>query len=191
MGEGQRGSNGACSTLHPTPIFHSATHNQIGPLWCWFPSGSACARSRPLWVSPMTSPVRLGVSPAAAPTPMGVFNQRFEALFPRVGALGYVVCFAPCRLSSFSVGECGVAGSASGQTACPFRPTLRQSRSLHGNSSPLRPGCPSPPLLPVWMNVYFFISLVLDFLAVRFSVSSGCARRRSVSTYTTILVLQD
>ena len=28
----------------------------------------------------------------------------------------------------------------------------------------------------------FFISLVLDFLAVRFSVSSGCARRRSVST---------
>ena len=35
----------------------------------------------------------------------------------------------------------------------------------------------------------FFISLVLDFLAVRFSVSSGCARRRSVSTYTAILVL--
>ena len=35
----------------------------------------------------------------------------------------------------------------------------------------------------------FFISLVLDFLAIRFSVSSGCARRRSVSTYATILVL--
>ena len=35
----------------------------------------------------------------------------------------------------------------------------------------------------------FFISLVLDFLAVQFSVSSGCARRRSVSTYATILVL--
>ena len=35
----------------------------------------------------------------------------------------------------------------------------------------------------------FFISLVLDFLAVRFSVCSGCARRRSVSTYATILVL--
>ena len=35
----------------------------------------------------------------------------------------------------------------------------------------------------------FFISLVLDFLAIRFSVSSGCARRRSVSTYTAILVL--
>ena len=34
----------------------------------------------------------------------------------------------------------------------------------------------------------FFISLVWDFLAVRFSVSSGCAMRRSVSTYTAILV---
>ena len=35
----------------------------------------------------------------------------------------------------------------------------------------------------------FFISLVSDFLAVGFSVSSGCARRRSVSTYAAILVL--
>ena len=36
---------------------------------------------------------------------------------------------------------------------------------------------------------FFFISLVSDFLAIRFSVSSGCARRRSVSTYAAILVL--
>ena len=35
----------------------------------------------------------------------------------------------------------------------------------------------------------FFISLVSGFLAVRFSVSSGCARRRSVSTYAANLVL--
>ena len=35
----------------------------------------------------------------------------------------------------------------------------------------------------------FFISLVSDFLAVQFSVSSGCARRCSVSTYAAILVL--
>ena len=34
-----------------------------------------------------------------------------------------------------------------------------------------------------------FISLVSDFLAVQFSVSSGCARRCSVSTYAAILVL--
>ena len=95
MGEGPRGSNGARSTLYRTPILHSATHNQTGPLWCWFPSGWACTHSRPLWVSPTTSPVRLGVSPAAAPTPTGIFNQRFEALLPCAGALGCAVCFAP------------------------------------------------------------------------------------------------
>ena len=39
----------------------------------------------------MTSPVRLGVSPAAAPTPTGAFDQRFEALFPGAGALGCAV----------------------------------------------------------------------------------------------------
>ena len=43
----------------------------------------------------MNSPVRLGVSPAAASTPTGVFNQRFEALFPHAGALSCAVCFAP------------------------------------------------------------------------------------------------
>ena len=76
-----------------------------------------------------------------------------------------------------SVRECGVAGSASGQTACPVRPTLHQSRSPHGHVSPLRPGCPSPPLLPVWMNVYFLspcqTSLPFDFLSVL--VVRGCA----------------
>ena len=147
----------------------STIHNQSGPLWCWFPSGWACARPRPLRVSPTTSPVRLGVSPAATPTPRGVFNQRFEALFPRVGALGCSVCFASCRSSGLSVRKCGatgcylplclprsppllspalwvylckcrVAGSASAWTACPVRPTLRQSQSRHGHVSPLHPG---------------------------------------------------
>ena len=62
--------------------------------------------------------------------------------------------------------ECGVTGSASGQTACPFRPTLCQSRSHQGNASPLRPGCPSPPLLPVSMNVSSLIPLLSDFHTV-------------------------
>ena len=120
VGEGPRGSNGACSTLCWISVTPSAPHNQIGPLWCWFPSGWACARSRPLWVSPTTSPVRLGVSPAAAPTPTGVFTQRFEALFPLTGALGCAVCF-PIVHPGLSMCECGVAGSASGLTACPVR----------------------------------------------------------------------
>ena len=42
-----------------------------------------------------TSPVRLGVFLTAALTPMDVFTQRFEALFPHAGALGSAVCFIP------------------------------------------------------------------------------------------------
>ena len=74
-----------------------------------------------------------------------------------------------------SVLECRAAGSPSGQTACPVCPTLRQSRSpvlvppRPRKSSP--PRCPSPPLLLVWMNVYFLstwcrTSLPVDFLSV-------------------------
>ena len=166
--------------------------------------------------------MRWGVSPAAAPNPMGAFNQRFEALFRCAGALGYVVCFAPRRLSGLSMRECGAAGSAtrrsacpvlchsefgplglsvpecrsagsaSVQTACPVSPTLRQSRSCDRHVSPLHPGaCLHPSYRSGCMFLFlstFFI--YLDFLAIRFSVSSGCARRRSVSTYAAILVLQ-
>ena len=122
--EGPRGSNGAHSTLHQTSIFHSATHNQTGPFWCWFPTGWACARPRPLWVSPTTSPVRLGVSPAAAPTPMGVFNQRFEALFSRAGALGYTVCFAPRHSSRLICARMWGRGLLPASLPAPFSATL-------------------------------------------------------------------
>ena len=137
---------GACSTLCWISVTPSTTHNQLGPLWCWFPSGWACAHSRPLWVSPVNSPVRLGVSPAASTTPTGVFTQRFEALFRPAGTLGYAVCFDPCHLSGLSVCKCRVARSGGGHTACPVHPTLSQSRSRQGHVSPLHPGagsCPS------------------------------------------------
>ena len=90
-----------------------------------------------------------------------------------------------------SMRECGAAGSASSCIACPVRSTIRH---LAGS------GCPSPPLLPVWMNVSSLSPWLWDFRAVPFSVSSscfsflncccpsfGCARRRSVSTYSSIL----
>ena len=218
VGEGPRGRIGTCSTLCRILVTLSATHNQIGPFCCCFPSGWACAHSRPLWVSPTTSPVRLGVSPAAAPTPTGVFNQGLRLYFPalepwvvqsaslpavllvylcvNVGPRGTTrrsACPALHHSESgplgLSVRECGAAGSASGQTACPIHPTLHQSQSCHGNASPL---CPRLPISahPTGLDeCLFFISLVSDFLVVRFSVSSGCARRRSVSTYAAILVL--
>ena len=197
----------------------SATHNQFGPFWCWFPSGWAYAHSRPLWVSPTTSPMRLGVSPAAAPTPTGIFTQRFEALFPRAGALGCAVCFAPHRLSWFIyVRMWGNGGLPAGQPA-PFSATLSLALSVYlcaneglqgllvvrlparfvPHSASLGPATATRVLsTPVPVSTpptgldecLLFISLVSDFLAVQFSVSSGCARRRSVSTYAAILVLQ-
>ena len=56
----------------------------------------------------MNSPVRVGVSPAAASTPTGVFNQRFEVLFPCARALGCQVCFAPWPF--LPVYLCGTVG---------------------------------------------------------------------------------
>ena len=184
IGEGPRGSNGARSTLHRILATPSTTHNQIGPLWCWFLSGWACARPRPLLVSPRTSPVRLGVSPAAAPTPMRVFTQRFEALFPRrwspglrgllhsppfvpvyqcvnVGPWGAtrcsacpILCHSESGTLGLSVHKCGTAGSASGRTACAVRPTLCQSQSCHSHASPLHPGARLRPSY-CWMHVSF------------------------------------
>ena len=95
-------------------------------------------------------------------------------LCANVGPRGLLPATLPAPFSSplgLSVRECGTAGSASGQTACPVHPTLCQSRSRHGNASPLRPGCLSLPLLLVWMNVYFLFpccrtSLPFDFLSV-------------------------
>ena len=84
VGEGPRGSNGSRFTLLRISIFHSATHNQTGPLWCWFPSGWACAHSRPLWVSPRTSPVRLE-SLLLLPQPPWAFSIRgLSIYFPKL-----------------------------------------------------------------------------------------------------------
>ena len=108
------------------------------------------------------------------------------------GAAGSDTCHTACPVLchsescplGLSVCECRAAGSANGQTACPVRPTLRQSLS-HYSHVPV----------PVWApptgldECLFFTSLVSDLLALQFSVSSGCVRRHSVSTYTTILVL--
>ena len=137
-----------------------------------------------------TSPVRLGVSPAAAPTPTGVFNQRFEALFSCAGALGCAVCFVPRHSSRFiysvylcvSVGPQGLLVLGLPAPFVPHSTSLGPATATLVFSTPVPTSAP-----PTGLDVCFsFIYLVWDFLAVRFSVSSGCARRRSVSTYAAI-----
>ena len=82
-----------------------------------------------------------------------------------------------------------------GRRVCQWSDCLPRSSHTPPVSVPPQPRESSLPRLPVSApptgldECLFFISLVSDFLAVRFSVSSGCARRRSVSTYAAILVL--
>ena len=147
MGEGPRGSNATRSTLHRVSATPSASHNQIGPLWCWFPSKWACAHPRPLWVSPRTSPVSWE-SLLLPPQPPWAFSIRglrlyFPALEPWVAgsALLPTICLAYLCVN---VGPRG----ATHRSACP---TLR-----HSESGPLglsvcecgAPGCHPPLCLP-------------------------------------------
>ena len=212
VGEGPRGSNGAHSTLHRISATPSATHNQIGPLWCWFLSGWACACSRPLWVSPTTSPVSLS---CCCPNPHGRFQSEVCGFIspswsPGLRSLLRSLPFVPVYLCT----NVGLRGA----THCSACPIVRHSESgplglsVRENVGPqglllprsshtpplsvlLWPRESSPPWLPISApptgldECLFCISLVSDFLAVQFSVSSGCARRCSVSTYATILVL--
>ena len=82
-----------------------------------------------------------------------------------------------------------------GRRVCQWSDCLSRSSHTPPVSVPPWPRQSSPLRLPVSApptgldECLFFISLVSDFLAVRFSVSSVCARRRSVSTYAAILVL--
>ena len=158
----------------------------------------------------MNSPVRLGVSPAAASTPTGVFNQGFGASFPHTGALGFVVCFAPllflpvylcANVEPQGLSATTLWGLLAAAWSPPFHNPpprwIHQPPPCHESSLP---GCPAPPLLQVWMTVSSLSPWLSDFHTVRFSVSSGCflflscchpsfgcVRRHSVSTYASIL----
>ena len=115
--------------------------------------------------------MRLGVSPTGASTPMGVFNQRFEALFPRAGALGCVVCFAPPQfLQVYLCANVGPGGSAShhlvGSASCSLACPVPQSATWLGPPAPtlLRVLLPLQPVStpPTGLDeCFFFISLVV------------------------------
>ena len=108
---------------------------------------------------------------------------------------------SPTVPPGLSVLECGAGGSASGRTACPIRSTLHYisesghvARVLCTLAARLRPSKGLD-------ECFFFISLVfglpcssifcqswLVFLFLNCCCPSfGCARRHSVSTYTSIL----
>ena len=185
-GRDLRGNSDACSALGQLSVTSPTSHKQIGPFWCWFPSGWACVRSRTLWVSPRKSPVRLGVSPVAS-TPTGVFSQMFWGLFPYTGTLGYVVWLASSYFSWF------ICTQMWDHPLHQLPPCPPWSSSWCFALSPVHPGCPSPPHPPGVDECFFFISLLVRFpyslifwkfwLFFVFKCccpSFGCARRQSL-----------
>ena len=173
------------------------------------PSGAASRVGGPVYVlgpygSSTNSPVRLGVSSAAASTPTGVFSQWFEALFLSAGALGCAVCFLPPPFLPvylrMNVGPLGPPATVSWDLPAAALPTL-----LHNPPTGWvhqLPPCleSSTPRLPVSApptglgECFFLISLVVGlpyssifcqfwlFLLLNCCCPSfGCARRHSVS----------
>ena len=65
------------------------------------------------------------------PNPHGRFHQRFEALFPHAGALGYVVCFAPRRSSRFIYVRMWGHGVLPATLPAPFSTTLSPALSVY------------------------------------------------------------
>ena len=144
--------------------------------------------------------MRLGAS-SAATTLRGFFSQRFCGLISLSWSPGLRGLFrSPNIPPDLSMRECGATGSASCRTACPVCPTIRHiSGSGCSNAIPR----PRPPLCapPTGLDECFFsTSLVVGLPCGSISVTSGCcffncccptfgcARRHSVSTYTSILV---
>ena len=133
---------------------------KFGPFGAASPGGWVYVRSRPLWVCLSNElSCDLGVSPAAASTPTGVFNQRFEALFPCSGALGCKVCFAPPLFLPVylcaNMGPQGLPATTLWGLLAAAWPAPFHNLPPHWVHQPppccasSLPGCPSPPLLPV------------------------------------------
>ena len=115
-------------------------------------------------------------------------------LWANVGPQGAMHRSACPALRHSEFGPLGLSAQMWGCRVCQWSDCLPRSSHTPPVSVPPRPRESSLPRLPVSApptglnKCLFFISLVSDFLAVPFSVSSGCARRRSVSTYAAILV---
>ena len=99
-----------------------------------------------------------------------------------------ILCHSESSPPGLSVRECGPQGLVVVRLPAPFIPhsaSLGPARATRVLSAPVPVSAPPTGL----DECLFFISLASDFLAVLFSVSSGCTRSCSVSTYAAILVL--
>ena len=95
----------------------------LRPFRCWFLGGWACVCSRILWAPPMTSPVRLGVSPTATTTLTGFYSQRFWGFSFLCWNFGLCsLSRSPVVSPDLSACECGKSQSSSCCLACAGLP---------------------------------------------------------------------
>ena len=154
-GSGPRGNSATYWPRGWLSITSPTTHTQSGPFWWWVPGWYICVRSRPLWVS---WTLLWGWEFLQLLQPLQVFTTRgFEALFPHARTLYVRFVSLPNCSSLLSAEKCQTTQSAS-----------------HGLAEhPLYSGCPSLPLLQVWVNISSLTSWLLDFRTVQFSGNSG------------------
>ena len=136
-----RGNNATCLALGQLSVTFPATH-KLG-LSGTDSGGWVCVHSRTLWVSPMKPPVRLGVL-SADETTTCFYSQSFR------GFLFW--CLNPVLRgqSSSPVVPPGLSPHKCGTASCCL---TTQSSNCYLATCPLCPGFPSPPLLPISMNV--------------------------------------
>ena len=93
---------------------------------------------------------------------MGVFNQRFEALFPGSGALGYQVCFTPPSfLLVYLCSNVGLRGLLVVALPAPLIPQFAKSLDPAALSRVLGAGL-SASAPPTGLDeCFFFISFVV------------------------------
>ena len=131
-------------------------YKQIGAFWCWLPGEWVCVHLGP-WGS-LQQTLLGGWEFLLPPQWPQVFTVRgFEAWFPHTGPLGCVVCLAPQLFLLVSL------HTNVGLPVCHSPPCRASSE----------PQLPSPPLLPVCLNISLLTPWLLEFHTVWFLGSSG------------------
>ena len=138
-GRGSRGRNATCWALSQLSVTSPTSHKQIGPFWCWFPSGWFFVHSGTLWVSPTNSPVQpCSFSHCCNPhkfLPPQVLSLYFPALEPWLRGLSQ----SPLVPPGLYARKCGTSWPASLHlTHLVLQPSLA--------TRPLQPSCTSLPL---------------------------------------------
>ena len=160
---GLRGNSATCSILCQLSVTSPTTHNQIGPFWCCFPVGGLVYILGPCWSLQWALLWAWEFLPLLTQLPQ-VFSIRGLRLYSP--ALKLWVALSVPLPSCSSLFICSRMWDRPVQNPPPQQ--VLQPLPWHESSLPT---CPSPPLLPVWMNVSPWLS---DFHTVWFSVSSGC-----------------